>query len=87
MKGARSASGTYGTSLEAEFSDGVKRDVTSLTQFVSNDGLAQVMPTGLVKIIRAGRNRDSRDVPWFKALLAPTAGMPAFDVYVYPQAW
>jgi hypothetical protein len=40
--------------VEAEFADGAKRDVTWLTQFVSNDGLAEVSPTGLVKIVRPG---------------------------------
>lgn len=40
--------------VQAEFSDGVRRDVTWLTQFASNDGLAEVSPTGLVKIVRSG---------------------------------
>ncbi|MBX9681166.1 MAG: DUF1549 domain-containing protein [Gemmataceae bacterium] len=40
--------------VQAEFADGLKRDVTWLTQFVSNDGLAEVSPTGLVKIVRPG---------------------------------
>lgn len=41
--------------VRAEFSDGVKRDVTWVTQFVANDAaVAEVTPAGVVKMLRAG---------------------------------
>ena len=41
--------------MRAEFTDGVARDVTRVTQFVANDqSVATVTPAGLVKMIRPG---------------------------------
>jgi hypothetical protein len=41
--------------VQAEYSDGQRKDVTWLTQFDSNDGnVASVSPTGLVKVVRPG---------------------------------
>ncbi len=76
---------TQQLTVTAEFGDGTKRDVTWLARFDSNDlGVAQVSPSGLVRVVREGETAIRAS---FESLVAVVVVTAPNETPVRPEAF